>query len=41
VKKFCEKLFLISRVQNARKQVINFAQGEEERIDQLGKDSMD
>jgi hypothetical protein len=34
VKKFCEKFFLISRVQNVRKQVKNFAQGEEERIDQ-------
>jgi hypothetical protein len=30
VKKFCEKIFLISRVQNVRRQVINFAQGEEE-----------
>jgi hypothetical protein len=29
VKKFCEKFFPISRVQNVRKQVINFAQGEE------------
>jgi hypothetical protein len=34
VKKFCEKFFLISTVQNVRKQVINFAQGEEEGIDQ-------
>jgi hypothetical protein len=34
VKKFCEKFFLISRVQNVRKQVISFAQGEEEGIDQ-------
>jgi hypothetical protein len=34
VKKFCEKFFSISRVQNVRKQVINFAQGEEEGIDQ-------
>jgi hypothetical protein len=34
VKKFCEKFFPISRVQNVRKQVINFAQGEEEGIDQ-------
>jgi hypothetical protein len=34
VKKFCEKIFLISRVRNVRKQVINFVQGEEERIDQ-------
>jgi hypothetical protein len=34
VKKFRENLFLISRVQNLRKQVINFAQGEEEDIDQ-------
>jgi hypothetical protein len=33
VKKFCEKIFPISRVQNVRKQVINFAQGEEEGID--------
>jgi hypothetical protein len=32
VKKFCEKIFPISRVQNVRKQVINFAQ--EEGIDQ-------
>jgi hypothetical protein len=29
VKKLCEKFFSISRVQNVRKQVINFAQGEE------------
>jgi hypothetical protein len=29
VKKFCEKFFSISRVQNVRKQVINFVQGEE------------
>jgi hypothetical protein len=35
VKKFCEKFFSISRVQNVRKQVINFAQGEEEGIDQV------
>jgi hypothetical protein len=34
VKKFCEKFFSISRVQNVRKQVINFAQGEAEGIDQ-------
>jgi hypothetical protein len=34
VKKFCEKFFLISRDQNVRKQVISFAQGEEEGIDQ-------
>jgi hypothetical protein len=34
VKKFCEKIFPISRVQNVRKEVINFAQGEEEGIDQ-------
>jgi hypothetical protein len=34
VKKFCEKIFLISRVQNVRKQVINFVQGEEEGKDQ-------
>jgi hypothetical protein len=34
VKKFCEKIFPISRVRNVRKQVINSAQGEEERIDQ-------
>jgi hypothetical protein len=32
VEKFCEKFFPISRVQNVRKQVINFAQGEEEGI---------
>jgi hypothetical protein len=29
VKKFCEKFFPISRVQNVRKKVISFAQGEE------------
>jgi hypothetical protein len=34
VKKVCEKLFPISRVPNVRKQVIHFAQGEEEGIDQ-------
>jgi hypothetical protein len=34
VKKFCENFFPISRVQNVRKQVINFPQGEEEGIDQ-------
>jgi hypothetical protein len=34
VKKFYEKFFSISRVQNVRKQVINFAQGEAEGIDQ-------
>jgi ribosomal protein S3AE len=34
VKKVCEKIFPLSRVQNVRKQVINFAQGEEEGIDQ-------
>jgi hypothetical protein len=34
VKKFCKKFFPISRVQNVRKQVITFAQGEEEGIDQ-------
>jgi hypothetical protein len=34
MKKFCEKFYLISRVQNVRRQVINFAQGEEEGIDQ-------
>jgi hypothetical protein len=34
VKKFCEKFFPVSRVQNVRKLVINFAQGEEEGIDQ-------
>jgi hypothetical protein len=34
VKKFCEKIFPISRVQNVNKHVINFAQGEEEGIDQ-------
>jgi hypothetical protein len=33
VKKFCEKFFPISRVENVRKQVINFAQVEEEGID--------
>jgi hypothetical protein len=30
----CEKIFVISRVQNVRRQVTNFAQGEEEGIDQ-------
>jgi hypothetical protein len=34
VKKFCEKIFPISRVQNVRRQVINFAQGEKDGIDQ-------
>jgi hypothetical protein len=34
VKKFCEKFFAISRVQDVRRQVINFAQGEEKGIDQ-------
>jgi hypothetical protein len=29
VKKFCEKFFPISRVQNVRKKEISFAQGEE------------
>jgi hypothetical protein len=33
-KKFCEKFFLISKVQHLRRQVINFMQGEEEGIDQ-------
>jgi hypothetical protein len=33
--------FPISRVQNVRRQMINFAQGEEEGIDQASKDSMD
>jgi hypothetical protein len=33
VKKFCEKFFSISRVQNVRRQVINFMHGEEEGID--------
>jgi hypothetical protein len=27
-KKFCEKFFLISKVQHLRRQVINFMQGE-------------
>jgi hypothetical protein len=34
MKKFCEKFFPISRVQNVSRQVINFAQGEEEGMDQ-------
>ena len=34
MKKFCEQFFLLSKVQHIRKQVINFAQGEEEGIDQ-------
>jgi hypothetical protein len=34
VKKFCEKFFPISRFRNVRKQMINFAHGEEEGIDQ-------
>jgi hypothetical protein len=33
-KKFCEKFFLISKVQHLRRQVIIFTQGEEEGIDQ-------
>jgi hypothetical protein len=33
-KKFCEKFFLISKVQHLRRQVITFTQGEEEGIDQ-------
>jgi hypothetical protein len=33
-KKFCEKFFPISKVQHLRRQVITFAQGEEEGIDQ-------
>src|SRR6185312_5364557 len=34
MKKFCERFFPLSKVQHIRKQVINFAQGEEEGIDQ-------
>ena len=34
MKKFCEWFFPLSKVQHIRKQVINFAQGEEEGIDQ-------
>ena len=34
MKKFCERLFPLSKVQHIRKQVINFTQGEEEGIDQ-------
>jgi hypothetical protein len=34
MKKFCDNFFVIIRVQNVRRQVINFAQGEEEGIDQ-------
>jgi hypothetical protein len=34
MKKFCERLFPISKVQHVRKQVINFTQGEDEGIDQ-------
>ena len=34
MKKFCERFFLLSKVQHIRKQVINFVQGEEEGIDQ-------
>jgi hypothetical protein len=33
-KKFCEKFFLISKVQHLRRQAITFMQGEEEGIDQ-------
>ena len=34
MKKFCERFFPLSKVQHIRKQVINFAQVEEEGIDQ-------
>ena len=34
MKKFCERFILLSKVQHIQKQVINFAQGEEEGIDQ-------
>jgi hypothetical protein len=34
IKKFCAKFFPISKIQHIRVQVINFKQGEEERIDQ-------
>ena len=34
MKKFCERFFPLSKVQHIRKQVINFAQGEKEGIDQ-------
>ena len=34
MKKFCERFFPLSKVQYIRKQVINFAQGEKEGIDQ-------
>ena len=34
MKKFCEQFFPLSKVQHIRKQVINFAQGEKEGIDQ-------
>jgi hypothetical protein len=34
-KKFCEKFFLISKVQHLRRQVMTFTQGEEEGIDQV------
>ena len=36
MKKFCERFFPLSKVQHIRKQVINFVQGEEEGIDQVG-----
>jgi len=34
MKKFCERFFPLNKVQHIRKQVINFAQGEKEGIDQ-------
>ena len=34
MKKFCERFFPLSKVQHIQKQVINFAQGEKEGIDQ-------
>jgi hypothetical protein len=33
-RKFCEKFFLINKIQHLRRQVINFMQGEQEGIDQ-------
>jgi hypothetical protein len=34
MRKFCEKIFPISKIQHLRRQVINFTQREEEGIDQ-------
>jgi hypothetical protein len=36
-KKFCEKFFLISKVQHLRRHVITFTEGEEKGIDQAWK----